>query len=257
MARPVARPTEVPPEPPGGGGTAPKALLLLDALGRAAGPVRLAELAAGCGLSKPSAHRVLVLLRELGWVRPHQGGRYSLGARAYAFAASAGRPAGVEQVLTGLRDAVGHTVHAGVLSGDVVVYTHKIEGHDQFAMRSRVGGTMPAHCTGIGKVLLARLPGERLDRVLSAGLARRTPNTLTDPAALRRELKRVAELGYALDEEENEPNVRCVAAAVPAADGRPVAAVSIATVTFLTAREQLLGHVPALRTAAEELAGRL
>lgn len=239
------------------GGATPKALLLLEALARAEQPVRLAALARGCGLSKPSAHRVLALLRELDWVRPHDGGRYSLGTRAHAFAAMASRITSVDAVLTGLRDAVGHTVHTGVVSDDVVVYTHKVEGRDQFAMRSRVGGTMPLHSTGIGKSLLAHMPEDRLEAVLRVGLERRTPSTITDPNALRRELARIRGQGYSVDEEENEANVRCVAAVVPAPDGPPFTAVSISTVTFLTARDELLGYVPALQDATLALASAL
>ncbi|WP_073391901.1 IclR family transcriptional regulator [Jatrophihabitans endophyticus] len=236
-------------------GSTPKALALLDALAASASPVQLAALAATCGLSKPSTHRVLSTLRDAGWVRAHEGGLYSLGSDAFAFAARAGQASSVTAVLTRLRDEVGHTVHAGLVAEDVVVYTHKVDGHDQFAMRSRVGGTMPLHSTGIGKALLAFGPSERVDAVVARGLARRTPNTITAAARLRRELAAVREQGYAVDDEENEQNIRCVACPVPSPDGRPVTAVSISTVTFLTPREELLGYVPAARAAAAALAG--
>jgi DNA-binding IclR family transcriptional regulator len=235
------------------GGT-PKALALLEVVAQAGAPVQLAELARACGLSKPTVHRVLAQLRELGWVRAHDGGRYSLGVSALAFAATASSDPTAEQVLARLRDAVGHTVHTGVVSGLRVVYTHKLDGHDQLVMKSRVGATMPLHCTGMGKALLAHLPPERAEAVIAAGLPPRTPATLTDAAALRADLAAVRERGYAVDEEENEPNIRCVAAVVPEAHGQPLAAVSISTVTFLTGREELLSYVPALQEAARSLA---
>lgn len=243
-----------PPASASTSGSTPKALQLLLALARAEGPVRLAELGRDCGLSKPTAHRVLAGLRELAWVQAHDGGRYGLGPQAGAFAAMAAPRTSLEQHLAVLRDTVGHTVHAGVLLGDHVVYTHKLDGHDQFAMRSRVGATAPLHCTAIGKAVLAHLPDERVAAVLAAGLPRHTAATLADPDALRAELGFIRERGWSVDEEENEANVRCVAALVPETPGHPLRAVSISTVTFLTDRERLLSCVPALQQCVGALA---
>jgi DNA-binding IclR family transcriptional regulator len=235
-------------------GSTTKALALLRALAERGEPVQLAELVRACGMSKPSGHRVLAQLRELAWVRTHEGGRYSLGPQAHAFAAMSSSATSTEETMARLRDTVGHTVHLGVLSGGAVVYTHKLDGHDPFVMKSRVGGTMPLHCTGIGKALLAHLPEEEVSAAFAAGLPRRTPSTLTDPAALRADLQAIRERGYAVDDEENEPNIRCIATIVPEADGQPLSAVSISTVTFLTGREQLMEYVPALQEAARALA---
>ena len=234
-------------------GSTGKSLVVLQALAQAGGPVQLADLARGCGVSKTSAHRVLAGLRELGWVRAHEGGRYSLGPEAHAFAAMASPGPPVEQALAGLRDAVGHTVHAGVLLDDHVVYTHELDGRDQFVMRSRIGATAPLHCTAMGKALLAHLPEDRASAVVTAGLPRRTAGTLTDPRAVRAELQVIRERGYAVDDEENEQNIRCLATVVPEASGHPLRAVSISTLTFLTDREQLMGHVPALLACARSL----
>jgi DNA-binding IclR family transcriptional regulator len=235
-------------------GSTAKALVLLEALAQAGDAVQLADLAGACGMSKPTAHRILAVLRELSWARMHEGGRYSLGEQAHAFAAMASPGTSVEQTLAGLRDTVGHTVHAGVLSDGTVVYTHKLDGHDQFVMRSRVGASMPLHCTAMGKALLAHLPEDQISAILAAGLSRRTPATLTSPEALRAELRAIRQRGYAVDDEENEQNIRCVATVVPEAHGHPSRALSISTVTFLTDRTQLLSYVPALLQCARSLA---
>jgi IclR family acetate operon transcriptional repressor len=234
-------------------GSTAKSLVVLQALAQAGGAVQLAELARDCGISKTTAHRVLAGLRRLAWVRLHEGGRYSLGPQAYAFAAMASRGTSVEQALAGLRDTVGHTVHAGVLLDDHVVYTHKLDGRDQFVMRSRVGASAPLHCTAMGKALLAHLPDDQVSAVVTAGLPRRTTGTLTDPEAVLAELRGIRERGYAVDDEENEPNIRCIATVVPVPLGQPLRAVSISTVTFLTDREQLMSYVPALLRCARSL----
>ncbi|MFG2292182.1 IclR family transcriptional regulator C-terminal domain-containing protein [Streptomyces sp. NPDC048603] len=88
----------------------------------------------------------------------------------------------------------------------------------------------------------------------AAGLPGRTPNTLTGPGELEAELERVRARGFAVDDEENEPTIRCVGAAVSGPAGRPVGGVSVTTVTFLTGLDELESYAPAVRAAAEALA---
>jgi IclR family acetate operon transcriptional repressor len=226
-------------------GAGPRRLLrLIEALCRSDEPVRLADLAAAAALSKPTAHRLLGVLAEQGWAVPHDGGRYGIGPSARAVAAMvtrAGREDSVESVLVEVQRKVGQTVHLGMRSGDRIVYTHKVEGSQPFAMASRVGTEQPLHSTGIGKCILAGLDGPALaEFVERAGLERRTERTITTLEALARELAEIRARGYAIDEQENEANIRCVAAPVHAADGRTIGAVSIATVTFVVEREELL-----------------
>jgi DNA-binding IclR family transcriptional regulator len=114
-----------------------------------------------------------------------------------------------------LRDRFGETVHLTVLDGNEVVYLEKLAGlHPIGFMSSRVGDRNPAHCTGVGKALLAYLPDEELSRRYPNGrLKRYTAHTLTSLKALRAELKSVRTLGYAVDREEHEEGVKCVAVA--------------------------------------------
>ncbi|MCI2422453.1 IclR family transcriptional regulator [Saccharopolyspora sp. K220] len=239
-------------------GSGPRRVLrLIEALCRSDEPTRLADLAATAALSKPTAHRLLSVLIADGWAVAHEGGRYGIGPTARAVAAMvirAGREDSVESVLVELQQKVGQTVHLGMRSGDRIVYTHKVEGTQPFAMASRVGTEQPLHSTGIGKCILAGLDEPALaEFVERAGLARRTERTITTSDALTRELATVRARGYALDEEENEANIRCVAAPIHAADGRTIGAVSVSTVTFVVAREELL----ALRDDVLETAKRL
>jgi DNA-binding IclR family transcriptional regulator len=100
-------------------------------------------------------------------------------------------------------------------------------------MASRVGLRNPAHSCAVGKVLLAHLPAKELDRIINAkGLPKRTENTITDPIQFREHLKLVRTQGYAIDDEENEKGVRCIAAPVFNEAGKAVAAISISTLAF-------------------------
>ncbi|WP_314174047.1 IclR family transcriptional regulator [Streptomyces winkii] len=241
-----------------GDGAGPRRLLrLIDALCSSQGPAPLAGLAASAALSKPTAHRLLRVLTEEGWAVAHDGGSYSIGPAVRALGAAisgSGSRNSIERVLVELQKEVRQTVHVGVRSGDRIIYTHKVEGDQPFAMASRVGMYQPLHSTAIGKCILSGLDDRALHGIVErVGLERRTDATITTRTALEQELARVREDGYALDEEENEENVRCVAVPVRSAEGQVVGAVSISTVTFVVAREEVL----ALRGALTETAERL
>lgn len=243
---------------PSGDGAAPRRLLrLIDALCSAQAPVPLAALAASAALSKPTAHRLLRVLAEEGWAVAHEGGTYGIGPAVRALGAAiagSGSRDSVERVIVELQKEVRQTVHVGMRSGDRIIYTHKVEGDQPFAMASRVGMYQPLHSTAIGKCILSGLDAGALDALVArAGLERRTDATITTRAALDEELARVRDEGYALDEEENEANVRCIAVPVRAAGQHVIGAVSISTVTFVVAREEVL----ALRGALTRTAARL
>jgi len=241
----------------GDGATHRRLLRLIDALCSSQGSAPLAVLAASAALSKPTAHRLLRVLTAEGWAVAHDGGRYGIGPAVRAMGAAVagwGGQDSIERVIVDLQKEVRQTVHVGMRSGDRVIYTHKVEGDQPFAMASRVGMQQPLHSTAIGKCLLADLDGVALRGLVErVGLERRTDATLTSLPAIEEELLRVRTDGYALDEEENESNVRCVAAPVRAADDRVVGAVSISTVTFVVERDEVL----ALRHPLVEAAGRL
>ena len=100
-------------------------------------------------------------------------------------------------------------------------------------MASRVGARNPAHSCAVGKVLLSHLSEDELSEFISGkGLTARTPNTITDEAVLRQELRTIKAQGYAIDDEENEKGIRCIGAAVLGESGRPVAAISVSGPAF-------------------------
>jgi DNA-binding IclR family transcriptional regulator len=95
-------------------------------------------------------------------------------------------------------------------------------------MASRLGSRIPAHCCAVGKVLLAALPEEKVDRLVSSkGLPKQTENTITDLGKLKKHLELVRKNGYALDKEENEIGIRCVSAPIHDQRGEVIAAISI------------------------------
>ena len=123
------------------------------------------------------------------------------------------------------------TIHLVVLSGHDVVYVDKVEDAATVRMASRVGASMPAYCTAVGKAILAYSPEEVAGPILAAKLEPITPKTITDPAALRLEFGAVRRRGYAIDDRENEPEVRCVAAPIFNHEDVVVAALSVSSLT--------------------------
>lgn len=145
------------------------------------------------------------------------------------------------------------TTHLAVLDGDDVVYLEKLDGPAADALPSRVGGRLPAHCTGVGKTLLAHLSSELQEEYLSKKLTRRTASTLSDAHALRTELDRIRSNGFAMDHGEAVSGVACVAAPV-FEHGRARAAISICVPKELMDPRQFCGPI---RRAATSLSRRL
>ncbi|MGH3004753.1 MAG: IclR family transcriptional regulator [Gaiellaceae bacterium] len=193
----------------------------------------LAECSAILGYSKPTTHRILRTLTRRDFLRvDKERGLYSLGITnlrlGMAFLERLDLRREALPVLRRLAAGTGETVHLGTLSGTEVVYIEKVESPQAVRMFSRVGDTMPAYSTGIGKAVLAFLPEDELDDHLPARLVPRTERTIVDRDDLREELRRIRARGYSTDDVENEEGIRCVGAPVFDHSGRVAAGVSVA-----------------------------
>lgn len=168
-------------------------------------------------LDPSTTFRMMVTLEKHGFVRQDaSSGKYRLGVTCLELGSqflriNDARKSAVD-VMQELRGEFGETVHLGILDEDQIVYLEKVQGsHAIGLMSSRVGGRAPAHATAIGKVLLANLPEAERRARLPRKLARCTPATITDWKELEREFARVQENGYAIDNQEHETGVECVA----------------------------------------------
>ncbi|MDF2705138.1 IclR family transcriptional regulator [Nonomuraea muscovyensis] len=213
-----------------------RALLILQEIGRHSRGMTIDELSARLGLPKSSLHRLLSALKHRGFAaQPEPGGPYFLGtemlATAFRFYETMDVRAVVHQLLLRLSEEFAETVHMATLDGAEVVYLDKVETVRAITMTSVVGGRNAAHATGVGKALLAwTYPTDEAIKAWAeryAPLAGPTRATITNPAKLAAHMAQIRERGYALDLEENEPGVRCVAAPVFMGKPTPVAAVSV------------------------------
>ena len=183
----------------------------------------LTELSSRLNLSASTTYRLLVTLENRRYVEHnHQSGGYTLGVACLdlgtVFLSQLDFRDRVLPLLESLREECKETVHLAVLDRNQmeVIYLEKLEGLLPIGMMgSRVGGRAPAHCTGLGKCLLAYVPDPVVREVYSAnGMRAYTPNTITDVDELLLEMARIRKRGYAIDEVEYEPDVKCVAAPV-------------------------------------------
>ncbi len=236
-----------------------RALAIVDLLGRAGEELGVTEISNRLGLHKSTVFRLLTTLAAAGYVRQESPlGKYRLGMRLAELGMialsqidlrSEARP-----FLRDLMEATGETVHLGIVDGDQVVYIDKIESRQILTMKSTIGSRAPAHCTALGKVLMAFLPDEDLDALLARrDLARLTANTIAQPAGLREHLVRIREQGYAIDDEEHEPGIRCIAAPIRDHTSRVVAAVSVSGPSVRITREAMERIIPRVIEAGNEI----
>lgn len=202
--------------------------LVLDAFD-GPGRLTLAQIVRRTGLPRSSVHRMLDRLVQLRWLR-RSGWDYELGIRLVELGSLAVHQDRLHKaaipMLRQLHAATGLVVHLAVLDGSDVIYTEKVGDRMAAAVPTRVGGRQSAHCTAVGKALLAFADGIDTTGRDAAPLARQTKYSISSHAQLHAEFLKVRSHGVAFDREESLPGFGCVAA--PIGDpGKAVAAVSV------------------------------
>ena len=239
-----------------------KGLFVLETMVETARPMSLATLVKQTGLPKTTVYRIVSVLVERGWAKA-TGQGYGLGylplRAAAACEASLDIRADSEPFLMSLRDEVNETVHLATLDHDLrIVYIEKLVPQSQAVglMRSRVGATAPAYCTGVGKAMLACLSEADLANYLAnVSFHRYTDRTVSDAQALLADLEEVRSRRYAICDEEHEEGVSCIAAAIQGRHGEPIAAISLSGPTGRMTKHltETSASAIALRKAAETL----
>src|SRR5512139_3223413 len=186
---------------------------ILDILGQSPHGISIRELSSKIKLPKGTIHRLLSSLSYFGYVRQDPKTRdYLLGLKLVELSNLLLNQLDLrkeaEPFLKDLAERTKETVHMVILDRNEIVYIDKVESDQNSSglrMASRVGLRNPAHCSAVGKVLMAHLSEEELDRLIEEkGLLKRTENTITHSVELKDHLKGVRRQGYAVDDEENE-----------------------------------------------------
>ena len=210
-----------------------KTLSILEILLQHGSAMNMTEISEKLGLYPSTIHRILDTLKYWGYVEQDPNTqKYQLGLKLLELGMAKFHQMDlVGEAAPYLKELVkecNETVHLGVLEEGEVMYLAKEESSQTIRMISYVGKRAPVYCTSLGKVLLAYLSEEGRKKILDEKeLTRFTENTITDKSKLKKELDKVRKQGFALDSEENEKDICCIAAPIRNYQGKVIAAISI------------------------------
>jgi IclR family transcriptional regulator, pca regulon regulatory protein len=227
----------------------------------------IADLADALGMSRSTTHRYVITLLALGYLEQVASRKYRLGLRVSDLGMSALNTTGLREHshprLDELRRKTGRTAGLALLDGAEILYVDSARSvrraQEEIDLGLHPGSRLPAHCTAVGKVLLADLPEEQQRGLLAElKLAKRGPKTITGKKALREELDRVAKAGIAVSNEEVAARLNAIAAPVRNGSGQAIAAVGlVAPASAVTLKKLLDTHGPQLIETASEIAASL
>src|SRR5215475_13099603 len=208
-----------------------RGLAVLRSFGADAPAQTLSAAAARSGMTRAGARRILLTLQQLGYVEV-EGRLFRLTPKVLelGFAYLSSQPVWhlAQPVMEELVQDIHESSSAAVLDGDDIVYVLRVPANKIMAVSLRVGSRLPAHCTSMGRVLLAALPQpERRERIARMNLAANTDRTITDPAKLLAVLEQVRHDGYALVHGELEQGLISMAAPIVNRAGRVIAAINV------------------------------
>ena len=211
-----------------------RAFSIMDSLLAAGEPLNLEMIMTRTGMAKSTAFRIVSNLVRHGYLCETESG-YWLGLKMISFGQAVEKNLDVRRIaapyLSALRDRTNETVYLAALTNDwAVLYLDKCESKQPVGvMLHSPGMTIETYCTGLGKTLVAHRPEAEVRRWLKTqDLSQRTPNTITDPEAFIAELELIRQRGYGIDNGERSLSIRCIAVPIRNAQGKVVAALSVA-----------------------------
>ena len=250
---------ETPGEVRGGGvQSIERAFAILEEIARSREGITLANLSARVGLHNSTTFHLVKTMVSLGYVRQLKDKRYRVGRPLFVLAANALDD--VEMVslampiLEDLSRETGEASHFAVRMGDAVVVIARTGGSGPFQLADRMGMVRPAHCTALGKIILAGLRPEQLELFLKrAELKAFTEKSITDVALLRREIEDVRRACIAFDDGEFDPELRCVGVPVKDFSGRLIGAIGISGPIWRLSIQALQSRAKSVEAAATRL----
>jgi DNA-binding IclR family transcriptional regulator len=239
-----------------------RTLDVLESLASQRGATGVSELAQLVGLHVSTVHRLLATLVDRGYVRQDpESSRYHLGSRIFTLASAADLHLDLRLVarpyLERLKRTSGDTANLVMASDREVVYLDQVASMHLVKMFTAPGRRAPLYCTGTGKLMLAHKPPAFVESVLSGPLERFTSKTIVSRAALEAELATIRKNGYAVDDEEMEEGVRCLAVPIFDRHRQCVGALSVSGPTTRLTTERVTKLAPSARLVADELSRQL
>lgn len=227
------------------------------------GGIGVTEIAKQIDINKSSVYRILSTLVQYGYIeQDSETGRYKLGYKFLEVSTklldSIDLREEAKPFLLELENETNEVIHLVVYDQGEVVYIEKLEGNETLRMHSKVGKRAPMHCTSVGKAILAHLPSSVVLEILERrGMAMHTEHTITDKDQFLKELIQVKQKGYALDLEENETGITCIAAPIFDHLGKVIAAISISGPTIRMTDERMESLQDRMIEIGKQISARL
>ena len=222
------------------------------------------ELAEQMGVGKSNIHNIVSTFTAMGYLRRLPDGRYTLGFKMleYAFVINQnlGYPRAVYDLLVKASQQTGEIIYFGIPYGTRVLYLYVVHPKDRMGVRPYreiLGETAYYYCTGIGKAMLAAMPKEKWEEHIGEERPKYQPNTITELPAIIEELRRTRERGYAVDNMERDPNIRCVGVPVYSSSGELVAGISASGPAVTMTDKKLLECAGILQNTASQMSDRI
>ena len=243
-------------------GVVSKVLRILEVLDGSPSGLQLRQIAQQTGIHKSTAYRFLAHLETEGYLFRDDAGAYIVGPKLARLGAGIPYHATLRNVshpvVQKLWRITSETVNLAVLDGHEVLYLDVMESPHTFRLVSQIGMRRPLHCTALGKAMLACVPPQESESVLpSLTFERFTPRTVTDLARFRKELAKVRQQGFALDDEEAGLGSRCVAAPIFDQSEKVTAAISVSGPITRINRDRIQAFASAVKEGARSISARL
>ncbi len=240
-----------------------RGLSILEMIGKKGASLSVAEVSRAVGLHPSTTFHLLRTLTTLGYLSQDEGTReYAIGTKLFQLAGSAWTEDRLIKIaasfLADLARQTEEASHLAIFEHGEVIVVDKVEGTSPVHISERIGYPRPAHCTAIGKALLAHLPKAELTAFLRTNeLKAITPRSITSAPMLEEELKWVRDQGYAFDDEEFTQGIRCLAAPVSNFTGGVVASIGISGPVWRVSRDRIAQLTEAVKVAAYRLSRQL
>ncbi|ADI26553.1 IclR family transcriptional regulator [Geobacillus sp. C56-T3] len=236
-----------------------RALRILDLFDEYETELKITDISERMQLHKSTVHSLLKTLQHHHYIEQNpENGKYRLGMKLFERGNLVIRHLDIRSVskkhLIDLSIKTGNTVHLVILDGKEGIYIDKVEGTSGTVLYSRIGRRVPIHSSAVGKALVAFKSEKELKELLRGYVYKRhTANTIANEEEFLQELERVRSNGYALDREENEPGITCVAVPVRDHSGNVIAAISISQPSAKVDDLVLNTEIRLLQSAAEQI----
>ncbi|MFE5318268.1 IclR family transcriptional regulator [Paenibacillus sp. NPDC056579] len=222
----------------------------------------ITEISEQMGLYKSNVHNIVATFVKLGYLEQNpENDKYRLGFKILELSHVISSNISIRKVILPymqeLADHANETVYLGIPSDTEVIYLESSSPKNQLSTRSMLGLKAPLYCTGIGKAMLANLPGEVLASIIAKGPTKFTDQTITDEAALRAELDATRTRGYSIDNMEHEYGIKCIGMPIHNKKKQVVAAISLSGPSLRFTQDKIEEHVLKMKEIVHAIEDKL